>query len=489
MMKDLPNELWIEIGRHLASTSRADLTLLAATSHRFFALVYSSPALWLSLWQTRRAPPDFAAASDLASPRTTTAITPGLTSQLWCLDLEWLATAPAHLPVLVQRLGAVRVRRAVRALWLPADMGESDLVADVLTHFPNLAAISSASATLATAVVSSVRHQHERDTTAHQQTPLEPPSSRPSGAAPQPPQYPLPNLQRVYLTDDPTITQYTLLTTTLPHLSPHPHPLSVTLCLHCHTRFHPYTRDHDEFGCPAAGCQACVPESLCIACGFAFCGRHRVLVSGFCARAAAAGDTGAGVCAWCAEKVGKCETCGAVDCPHCDSSPADAAIPVAAVAAADQENGEDDQLDDDNGDDDQEQEIQAPPPPPAPEAAPVHTCSKCGRKRCTRCSPHYTCVSCASVYCLDCVEGATCIMCPSDDLTCSACFVDVHLGGRHGDSFADAPKVCERCEFPFCGLCRGEHACDSFQIGRRLAASVDRGMERVRRTRDRVGRL
>ncbi|KAI9168324.1 hypothetical protein H9P43_007696 [Blastocladiella emersonii ATCC 22665] len=400
----LGDELWTAVARYL---DYADLTVFAAACRRHFTLVYSTPAFWLGVWTTHRLPPPPPTSSPTPtsptdSPTTTSParrapIAAAENVKLCSLDLTWMHACPRHAAVLARRLHAESVRPLVRAVWLPFILsGTVDLVG-VLQLFPNLSAVSGDTSVLTESFSTAVLRLREAR-----------PAASPAAT------YPLPNLQRCYLNDEPSLAQYTLLVSVVPFLTPHPNPLSVTLCLQCRAAVHPHTADHDEFGCPVTGCLGCVPASECMRCGHSFCAAHLTPVASLCPRALVDGIQDA-VCTWCTAQIARCETCGVLDCPHCrEVDPPAAPAPGSPVPGA-----------------------------PAPAvgtaaSAPVATCARCRATQCSGCCRTYYCGRCGTALCASCVDGCVCVACDSTLATCAACYIDVHLA--RDDMYASLPK-------------------------------------------------
>ncbi|ORZ32110.1 hypothetical protein BCR44DRAFT_34673, partial [Catenaria anguillulae PL171] len=481
----LTEELWAAIASLL---DHADRTVFAATCHRFWTLIYATPTLWLSMWTTRQSPPpEFArlmsnahayAASGSGSASSFSPTLGLPPSRMWCLDLQWMDACPRHVPVLVSRLDARRVRPLVRAVWLPFLLAGTVDVVGTLSMFPNLATISGDASMLAECFSQAVMQlrasphppamliddsaapsilPHSPTVTGHHNAA----ASLSAATAKSTPNFPLPSLQRIYLNDEPAMHTYTLLSSVLPHMTPHPHPLSMTLCLQCHRAVHPFNTDHTEFGCPVTGCLACVPQSECMKCGNSFCAPHLVPIASLCPRALAQ-NVADNVCAWCAAGIARCDTCGALDCPHCETSGASTSPTLVAptTGAAAENTGAGD----------------------GTPSKPVAKCSKCLRTQCGACCRTYFCGRCSLALCDACVTGCVCLLCDSDVATCLGCFLDVHLA--RDDMYVDLPRVCDACEFPFCASCRDSHECRAFQLFERMARGTGRVRAHLRRVRE-----
>ncbi|KAJ3359960.1 hypothetical protein GGF32_008863 [Allomyces javanicus] len=462
-----------------------DLIVLAAANRQLTRIIYSTPALWL--WP----------ALDDAK-------------RFEDLNLRWMDQCAHFCPVLARRLHPSRIRAQIKTIWMPAFVLTERLdVVGFFQMFPNLETINAKTLLLIDCFTDAVRR-----TRAIASPPaaiaaaigppppvLAAPGSPPplvsptTPAAPPPvpapamPPFLLPTLKRIYLDDEPTTDQYLLLQSVTAFLTPHPHPLTVALCMQCMTNLHAYTTTHDEYGCPVAACAVCDPTSECLRCHRVFCASHLVSIASICPHAAAQGVADA-VCTWChAASIVACDACGALDCPHCresgDLEGDDAHVPTGPVVPVNP----------------------LPPPPPggfaalgipgtqpaaagatapplAPRCArtPVVRCDKCRRARCGQCATHYTCPRCDVTHCASCVEGAVCVLCNSTAQTCSECYLDVHLA--RDDLYHDMPRVCLSCDYVFCEACRDAHRCDAFLMHARLHARTARLRTHVRRVRE-----
>jgi hypothetical protein len=434
----LSDELIFEIVRYLDPT---DMIVFGSSCQRYFQLVFSSPKLWLWL-----------------DPNQKNALgTPGFQ-----LDLRWMETAPYHMPILAQRLHEQRIRHLVSEIWLPGMVsGALDLVG-FLKYFPNLESLSSGTAFLGESLAAAVLRNRELTThgsraSDNSSAPSivddnsgllvpsdrseldDPPNPSETPATPSvESKFLFPNLKNVYLDDEPTLNQYLILSSVLPFLTPHPHPLSVSLCLLCRQTTYPYTTTHDSHGCPVMGCTSCIPESECIRCGLSFCSSHLISIASICPRAEVEGVPDR-VCHWCHEsRIARCDQCGKLDCPHCS----------------------------------EDAELPHPGSPTGERPATVARCRRCHRSRCSSCAQTYFCGRCNVSECSECVDGCVCVTCDTDLFTCIECYIDVNLARE--EMYPEVPKLCLQCDYAFCDQCRLSHWCQGFQLHKKLHQSTSR---------------